>query len=255
MARSARYDDPVFAPWQNHCPSLPMNAVLCPRLNYLTPESEEDDLRLGFSTGDFRLSEVDFDGHPATPPTLVFFGEAAYDWRQALDRFGLPRSLPSPDVNWNAVLPPASVPRRLATGRGGFAAVDLAVCTVELAEIAHNRPLERDISGGIDDFYNRRLSGILTYRGRTVFYALSWVGRPPRPLELVGLRAPASGGPSLARHPDLRRPKRRLTASGTASPALHNAPCRPPAVRPASERGRPFPAASPQCRPEAARMA
>jgi hypothetical protein len=186
IAHSDRYDDPVFAPWQAPCPALPLNAILYPWNEEDYSEPEGQDLAIGFSTRDFRLYEVDFDGRAATPPTALFFGEAAYDYWRAVRRFDLPLALPSPHLNWNAVLPPTSVPNQLAHGRGAFVAVDTAACTVELAEIAGYRPLEDDVLqrllyGGADMFYNRRLSGLFTYRGRTVFYALSWVaGRHQR---------------------------------------------------------------------------
>lgn len=119
-ARSERYNDPVFQPWQRSCPMLAMNAKLGYSPHILHDEHPQLSFHMSggrpldgyeYGTRSFKLYVTDIDNNPTNGKEVVFYSERAYSyWEAILKAPGLKLALPPVDANWNDFLPPEKAP-------------------------------------------------------------------------------------------------------------------------------------------------
>lgn len=181
VASAARYDDPVFKPWQDRCPALAMNSVRMEAsndildtelgLSPLMPNGEPR-IKRTFSTRNFRLYEVDLDNNASNGNETIFYGEQFYSyWEAVTHHSDLPMSLPPSDRNWNDILAPDRVEAELTDTLAGFTEIDLQQCREASSAsflVYVLAPMDRTTRQP-----QPNLSGIIRYKGANYIYDLS----------------------------------------------------------------------------------
>lgn len=128
VARSDRYDDPVFKPWQDRCPALAFNARSLPLMPGAMPPGARGDwlrslprhmpdgnemLDYQYGTRDFKLFQGDFDNDPDDDGAeeVIYFSDGFYSYWELIardERF--PLTVPPLNRNWNDVVSSDAVP-------------------------------------------------------------------------------------------------------------------------------------------------
>ncbi len=176
VARSERYDDPAFRPWQDRCPTLAMNSQLGPAPLLLYNDFPQMPFHMSdgrlldgyeYGTRNFKLYVTDIDNDAKNGDEVVFYSERAYSyWEAILKAPGFELALPPVDANWNDILPPEKVPAMSNYWGSNYKMVRGPAC------------LAADILSPEDPYdYQANqpqssLNGILTYRDKT--YLFSW---------------------------------------------------------------------------------
>ena len=184
VARSLRYDDPVFRPWQDRCPVLAFNVrssslpIVSARgkradwLGSLPPHMPDGSpfLDYEYGTRDFQLFEGDFDNDDDDngDTEVIFFSDAFYScWDLIAQGERFPLAPPPLDRSWNTILPPQDVPPsvpRLADAE--YRILDLDRCQSKtLAYVESNY----DRQGHAVQGY---VNGLIKYRGLYQIFSL-----------------------------------------------------------------------------------
>jgi hypothetical protein len=182
VARADRYDDPIFKPWQDHCPALALNEVpdfpfgigrqeKPAILDSMPGLSKLDDTHYG--TRNFQLYVVDLDNDPANGAETIFHAEHGYSYWNAVMQMGLPLVPPPTDRNWNTILPPQDAPETLDFGPSTYSLLDLEQCRVS------------SVAAVMDPYLagpprQENFSGIVRYKGRNFIYSLWNDARYPK---------------------------------------------------------------------------
>lgn len=176
-ARAERYGDRVFEPWRRQCPRLAMNisdagyyTMLYERYPNLPHWMPDGSLLPGYQYGtrNFKLYRVDIDNDAENGEEVVFYSERAYSyWELIVKDDRLPFGLPPIDRDWNAIVPPETIPSTLRIFDGAYyRAIDTQTCA---SGIAYAAPGPYDfIAGHPVEGY----TGIVTYQGKNYLFSL-----------------------------------------------------------------------------------
>ncbi|HET6222813.1 MAG TPA: hypothetical protein VFE11_11625, partial [Dongiaceae bacterium] len=127
-----------------------------------------------YGTRNFKLYTVNIDNDAGNGDEVVFYSERAYSyWELIMKDDRLPFGLPPIDRDWNAVVPPETIPSTLRIFDGAYyRAINPRTCASGIAYAAQG-PYDFNAGHPVESY-----TGVIAYQGKNYFFSLDRNAQP-----------------------------------------------------------------------------